>query len=183
MCANSAANLNFSDALGRANVRIGRERCRLSGMLTTAKWAVLVRGRAGRASAAKTQLAADTRCPGWTFAARFWQNGAAAVGSIGYDWRVRHGSNLHHYHQRRKAERHDRPRSAAARRSARRPAACYGAKYGCGERQCGACTVLVNGRPAFACSTRIATAGGREVTTIEGIGTRRSAAPGAAGVS
>jgi aerobic-type carbon monoxide dehydrogenase small subunit (CoxS/CutS family) len=46
-----------------------------------------------------------------------------------------------------------------------------GAKYGCGERQCGACTVLVNGRPAFSCSTRVATANNREVTTIEGIGT------------
>lgn len=46
----------------------------------------------------------------------------------------------------------------------------YGAKYGCGERQCGACMVLVNGRPAFSCSTRIATANNREVTTIEGIG-------------
>jgi aerobic-type carbon monoxide dehydrogenase small subunit (CoxS/CutS family) len=46
-----------------------------------------------------------------------------------------------------------------------------GAKYGCGERQCGACMVLVNGRPAFSCSTRIATANNREVITIEGIGT------------
>jgi aerobic-type carbon monoxide dehydrogenase small subunit (CoxS/CutS family) len=44
-----------------------------------------------------------------------------------------------------------------------------GTKYGCGERQCGACTVLVNGRPAFSCSTRIATANNREITTIEGI--------------
>src|SRR4029078_11067930 len=47
----------------------------------------------------------------------------------------------------------------------------HGAKYGCGERQCGACMVLVNGRPAFSCSTRIATANNREVTTIEGIST------------
>jgi aerobic-type carbon monoxide dehydrogenase small subunit (CoxS/CutS family) len=45
-----------------------------------------------------------------------------------------------------------------------------GAKYGCGERQCGACTVLINGRPAFSCATRVATANGREITTIEGIG-------------
>jgi aerobic-type carbon monoxide dehydrogenase small subunit (CoxS/CutS family) len=45
-----------------------------------------------------------------------------------------------------------------------------GAKYGCGERQCGACIVLVNGRPAFSCSTRMATAADREIETIEGIG-------------
>jgi len=44
-----------------------------------------------------------------------------------------------------------------------------GAKYGCGERQCGACMVLINGRTAFACSTRIATANNREITTVEGI--------------
>jgi aerobic-type carbon monoxide dehydrogenase small subunit (CoxS/CutS family) len=44
-----------------------------------------------------------------------------------------------------------------------------GAKFGCGERQCGACTVLVNGRPTFSCSTRIATANNREVETIEGL--------------
>jgi aerobic-type carbon monoxide dehydrogenase small subunit (CoxS/CutS family) len=47
----------------------------------------------------------------------------------------------------------------------------HGAKYGCGERQCGACTVLVGGRPAFSCSTRMSTANNREITTIEGIST------------
>lgn len=44
-----------------------------------------------------------------------------------------------------------------------------GAKFGCGERQCGACTVLVNGRPTFSCSTRIATANNRTVETIESL--------------
>jgi aerobic-type carbon monoxide dehydrogenase small subunit (CoxS/CutS family) len=44
-----------------------------------------------------------------------------------------------------------------------------GAKFGCGERQCGACTVLVNGRPTFSCSTRVATANNRTVETIEGL--------------
>jgi aerobic-type carbon monoxide dehydrogenase small subunit (CoxS/CutS family) len=44
-----------------------------------------------------------------------------------------------------------------------------GAKYGCGERQCGACTVLVNDRPVFSCSTRIATVANRKVVTIEGL--------------
>ena len=44
-----------------------------------------------------------------------------------------------------------------------------GAKYGCGERQCGACTVLANGRPIFSCSTRVVTVAGREIETIEGL--------------
>jgi aerobic-type carbon monoxide dehydrogenase small subunit (CoxS/CutS family) len=44
-----------------------------------------------------------------------------------------------------------------------------GAKFGCGERQCGACTVLINGRPAFSCATRIATANNREIETIESL--------------
>jgi aerobic-type carbon monoxide dehydrogenase small subunit (CoxS/CutS family) len=44
-----------------------------------------------------------------------------------------------------------------------------GAKYGCGERQCGACTVLANGRPIFSCSTRVATVVGRKIETIEGL--------------
>jgi carbon-monoxide dehydrogenase small subunit len=44
-----------------------------------------------------------------------------------------------------------------------------GTKYGCGERQCGACMVLVDGRPTFSCRSRIASVQGREVTTIEGL--------------
>jgi aerobic-type carbon monoxide dehydrogenase small subunit (CoxS/CutS family) len=44
-----------------------------------------------------------------------------------------------------------------------------GAKYGCGEGQCGACTVLVNGRATRSCQARVAAAAGGEVTTIEGL--------------
>jgi aerobic-type carbon monoxide dehydrogenase small subunit (CoxS/CutS family) len=44
-----------------------------------------------------------------------------------------------------------------------------GSKFGCGERQCGACTVLVNGRPTFSCATRVATANNRTIETIEGL--------------
>jgi aerobic-type carbon monoxide dehydrogenase small subunit (CoxS/CutS family) len=44
-----------------------------------------------------------------------------------------------------------------------------GAKFGCGERQCGACTVLVNGRPTFACTTRIDAVKDREIETVEGL--------------
>ncbi len=44
-----------------------------------------------------------------------------------------------------------------------------GTKYGCGEGQCGACTVLVNGRRERSCLLPVAEAGGREITTIEGL--------------
>ena len=44
-----------------------------------------------------------------------------------------------------------------------------GCKFGCGERQCGACTVLIDGKPAFSCVTRIGTAKDRTIETIEGL--------------
>jgi xanthine dehydrogenase YagT iron-sulfur-binding subunit len=44
-----------------------------------------------------------------------------------------------------------------------------GTKKGCDQGQCGACTVLVNGRRVLSCLTLAATAEGREVTTIEGL--------------
>jgi aerobic-type carbon monoxide dehydrogenase small subunit (CoxS/CutS family) len=47
--------------------------------------------------------------------------------------------------------------------------ALTGTKYGCGEGQCGACTVLVDGRAVRACRTPVAQAAGKRVTTIEGL--------------
>jgi aerobic-type carbon monoxide dehydrogenase small subunit (CoxS/CutS family) len=44
-----------------------------------------------------------------------------------------------------------------------------GAKYGCGEGQCGACTVLVDGRPTRSCTTKAAAVAGRDVATVEGL--------------
>jgi aerobic-type carbon monoxide dehydrogenase small subunit (CoxS/CutS family) len=44
-----------------------------------------------------------------------------------------------------------------------------GAKYGCGEGQCGACTVLVDGLPARACTTKMGSVAEKQVTTIEGL--------------
>jgi nicotinate dehydrogenase subunit A len=45
------------------------------------------------------------------------------------------------------------------------------AKFGCGLAQCGACTVLVDGKPARSCVTPIEALGQSEVTTLEGLGT------------
>jgi aerobic-type carbon monoxide dehydrogenase small subunit (CoxS/CutS family) len=44
-----------------------------------------------------------------------------------------------------------------------------GAKYGCGEGRCGACTVLVDGEPVRSCTTKCSTVAAREITTIEGL--------------
>ena len=46
-----------------------------------------------------------------------------------------------------------------------------GAKYGCGLGQCGACTVLIDGAAALSCITPISALPGRQVTTLEGLGT------------
>jgi aerobic-type carbon monoxide dehydrogenase small subunit (CoxS/CutS family) len=44
-----------------------------------------------------------------------------------------------------------------------------GSKFGCGEGQCGACTVLVDGQATRSCVTRVAAVAGKEITTIEGL--------------
>jgi aerobic-type carbon monoxide dehydrogenase small subunit (CoxS/CutS family) len=44
-----------------------------------------------------------------------------------------------------------------------------GTKYGCGEGQCGACTVLLDGAPRRSCQIPVSAAEGRPITTIEGL--------------
>lgn len=44
-----------------------------------------------------------------------------------------------------------------------------GAKYGCGEGQCGACMVLVDGQPIPSCITPLGAAAGKAIVTVEGL--------------
>ena len=51
------------------------------------------------------------------------------------------------------------------------------AKFGCVLGQCGACTVLVDGKPVFSCVTPLALLAGKAITTLEGLGTPDNPAP------
>src|SRR6202049_3868358 len=47
----------------------------------------------------------------------------------------------------------------------------HGPKFGCGLAQCGACTVLIDGKATRSCVTPVRQAAGRAITTLEGLGT------------
>jgi len=47
-----------------------------------------------------------------------------------------------------------------------------GPRFGCGLSQCGACTVLVDGRPTRSCVTAVSSLGAKNITTLEGLGTK-----------
>jgi nicotinate dehydrogenase subunit A len=46
-----------------------------------------------------------------------------------------------------------------------------GSRFGCGLEQCGACMVLLDGEPVYACTLAAGAAAGRNVVTVEGLGT------------
>ena len=52
-----------------------------------------------------------------------------------------------------------------------------GAKFGCGLGQCGACTVIVDGKAVLSCVTPLVLLEGKQVTTLEGLGTVDEPAP------
>ena len=60
--------------------------------------------------------------------------------------------------------------------------ALHGPKFGCGLGQCGACTVIVNGRAIRSCVTPVEAVAGAEITTLEGLGTPEQAASDSAGL-
>ena len=52
-----------------------------------------------------------------------------------------------------------------------------GAKRGCGRGECGACTVLIDGRPVMSCIYPAVKAEGRSILTIEGLGDQKRLHP------
>jgi nicotinate dehydrogenase subunit A len=52
-----------------------------------------------------------------------------------------------------------------------------GTRFGCGTGHCGACTVLMDGKAIQSCDTPLWSAEGREITTIEGLGSREKLHP------
>lgn len=52
----------------------------------------------------------------------------------------------------------------------RNDAGCKGVRYGCGVGQCGACTVIIDGKPVQSCDVPVSAVAGKSITTIEGIG-------------
>src|ERR1043166_2638349 len=52
-----------------------------------------------------------------------------------------------------------------------------GPKFGCGLAQCGACTVIIDGKPIRSCVTEVKTIGTRAVTTLEGLGSTKKLHP------
>jgi nicotinate dehydrogenase subunit A len=55
--------------------------------------------------------------------------------------------------------------------------ALNGAKFGCGLGQCGACTVMVDGEAIFSCLTPVLVVEGKEITTVEGLGSPDNPGP------
>ena len=52
-----------------------------------------------------------------------------------------------------------------------------GPKFGCGLAQCGACTVIIDGKAIRSCVTEVKTVGNRPVTTLEGLGSTKKLHP------
>jgi nicotinate dehydrogenase subunit A len=65
----------------------------------------------------------------------------------------------------------DLPEDASLLHALRGPAGLSGPRFGCGAEQCGACMVLLDGAPAYACTLAVGAVAGRAVTTVEGLGT------------
>lgn len=71
----------------------------------------------------------------------------------------------------------DVPQEATLLHALRGPAGLSGPRFGCGNEQCGACMVLVEGEPRCACTLPVAAVDGKAVVTVEGLGTPEAPHP------
>jgi nicotinate dehydrogenase subunit A len=71
----------------------------------------------------------------------------------------------------------DLPDATPLLHALRGPLGLSGPRFGCGAEQCGACAVLVDGRPSYACTLSLGAVAGRSVTTVEGLGTPEAPHP------
>lgn len=69
------------------------------------------------------------------------------------------------------------PEDASLLHALRGPLGLSGPRFGCGAEQCGCCMVLVDGKPVPSCAFPVSAADGREVVTVEGLGTPASPHP------
>jgi nicotinate dehydrogenase subunit A len=51
------------------------------------------------------------------------------------------------------------------------------ARFGCGHEQCGACMVLIDGKPVYSCTQPVSTIAGMSITTVEGLGSSENPHP------
>lgn len=59
----------------------------------------------------------------------------------------------------------------------RNDAGCKGVRYGCGLGQCGACTVIIDGKAVQSCDVPVSAVAGKSITTVEGIGSAEKPHP------
>lgn len=59
----------------------------------------------------------------------------------------------------------------------RNDAGCKGVRYGCGAGQCGACMVIIDGKPVQSCDVSVSAVAGKAITTVEGIGSEAKPHP------
>jgi nicotinate dehydrogenase subunit A len=65
----------------------------------------------------------------------------------------------------------DLPEAASLLHALRGPLGLSGPRFGCGTEACGSCMVLLDGKPAYACTLGLGGVAGRTVVTVEGLGT------------
>lgn len=59
----------------------------------------------------------------------------------------------------------------------RNDAGCKGVRYGCGGGQCGACMVIIDGKPVQSCDVPVSSVADKSITTVEGIGSAEKPHP------